>query len=333
LNARVDLDVEPVANWGSDNRARGLGKLVRYCKEHRRPRKFFGIGLMHLIYTVKRLWIRDELIVSPEEPREAYSLWKLCRLAGIKTISEKHAHNRPYRHRIGCIRHDDSTWDDAARDCLNGRCTDISKSHVDAVFGQVFGYDTKIDPVLFEGRAVMKPELNYSGGGIFVTCPLGPHAVRNDCIYQRLVDNETADGVVTEYRLSVICGEITDVIVQRRSVANRLTGRGRGGGQGSTICSATDVFSDEEIAQLLEFCALMNLDFGELDVLPDVAEKRIYVLDANKTPSYMVTASSFRPDRFFLIYRRARRFRHLLRRNATVAGIAIATGQSEGAGH
>ena len=281
---------------------------------------------MHLVYAVKRIWIRDELVVSPQAPREAYSLWKLCRLAGIRTIPEKIAQSTFSKHRLGGIRHDDSTWDDETSGYLNGLCTDISKSHVDAMFEQAFGYSTKIDPTTFHGRAVVKSEINYSGGGAFVTCPIAAEAVLPGHIYQRLVDNETSAGVVTEYRVSVICGEITDVIDQRRSIDNRLGGRGRGGGQGSKVCKAEDVFSKREIVGLVEFCSLMNLDFGELDVLPDMNEGRLYVLDANKTPSYMVTASSFRFDRFTLIYRRARIFRTLLRLRAPNAAGIIAVG-------
>jgi hypothetical protein len=273
-----------------------------------------GYGFMHLIYRAKRLWVREYVVVSPTIPKRSYSLWKLAKLSGIKMVAEDRAHRLPKKWLLANIRHSDETWDDKIYDgYLNGACIDISKGHVDAIHGKVFGYTTRIDPMLFEGRAVMKSEVNYSGGGTFVDCPIKRSEICDGYIYQKLVDNEIADDVVKEYRVSVICGEITDVIVQHRSKERRLTGRGSGGGLGSRICRAEDVFSPNEIACILELCALMKLDFGELDVLPDVNEGRLYVLDANKTPTYMTQASAWRVNRFLTILRRARSFNWLLR--------------------
>ena len=45
-----------------------------------------------------------------------------------------------------------------------------------------------------------------------------------------------------------------------------------------------DCFSPDEIDKLLRFCAAMNLDYGELDVLRHKADGRIYVVDVNTTP-------------------------------------------------
>jgi hypothetical protein len=289
-------------------------KLIDTIRVRSHPRMLIGYGLMYLVFAVKRLWVRDYVIVSPTKPRDVYSLWKLARLSGIKMVSEADSHRLPKELILASIRHHDETWDTRVYDgLLNGACTDISKSHVDATFGKVFGYTTQIDPRTYIGRAVMKSEINYSGGGTFIDCPLGEADIKPMHFYQKLVDNKVQSDVVKEYRVSVICGEITDVIVQYRTVERRLTGRGSGGGRGSTITRAEDVFSPSEIAKIREFCALMNLEFGELDVLPDVNEGRLYILDANKTPSYMTQPSAFRIGRFINAWRRARSFRRLLR--------------------
>ncbi len=42
--------------------------------------------------------------------------------------------------------------------------------------------------------------------------------------------------------------------------------------------------SGQEISNLLQFCQLMGMDYGELDVLRDRQDGRIYVVDANSTP-------------------------------------------------
>ena len=45
-----------------------------------------------------------------------------------------------------------------------------------------------------------------------------------------------------------------------------------------------DFFTDEEAEQLLRFAAAIGLDYGELDVVRDAGDGRIYVVDANRTP-------------------------------------------------
>ena len=45
-----------------------------------------------------------------------------------------------------------------------------------------------------------------------------------------------------------------------------------------------EVFSAEEIQLVLRFAAAIGMDYGELDVLRDVHDGRIYVVDANRTP-------------------------------------------------
>lgn len=286
-------------------------------------RKAIGYGLMYGIYWSKRLRVRDYVIVSPVRPRRAYSLWKLAKLSGIKMVAENEAcgpaRRRPFAHAglrpLARIRHHDDTWDDRVRDgFVNGRCTDISKSRVDAIFEQVFGYATRIDPTRFVGRCVIKAERNFSGGGKFVDCPIKDAEVDPDFIYQKLVDNLIEPDVVREFRVAIVGGEITDVIVQSRSVERRLKGRGSGGGRGSTICRAEDVFSPSDINRIHRFCALLGMDFGELDVLPDVNEGRLYILDANKTPTYMSRGATFRVDRFRTLLRRAEAFERLVRR-------------------
>jgi len=45
-----------------------------------------------------------------------------------------------------------------------------------------------------------------------------------------------------------------------------------------------DVLSKDEQAKILQFCRAIGLDYGELDVLRDNGDGRIYVVDANNTP-------------------------------------------------
>ncbi len=281
-----------------------LYDLVLYA-----PRRLVGFSLIYLIYAVQRLWRRDYIVVSPAVPRRLYSFWKLGMLAGIRLVPEGTELGPKFGAPLARMRHFDRTWDGGALPgYVNGRCTDISKSHVDRIFQQVFGYSTKIDPTRFQGQAVIKSEENFAGGGAFVECPILQGEVQPGMIYQVLVDNQVARDRVEEYRASIIGGRITDVMIKYRDVARRLKGRGSGGSKGSSLHSAEQVFTVRQIRQIEEFCKRIGIDFGELDVLPDIDEARLYILDANKTPSVMVHGNSFRAARFRLLMQRARAF-------------------------
>ena len=310
---------------------RDIEKAARLATPAERPpagdwRRRIGLKFISLVYKLKRLYRRDFIVVSPKALAKKYTLWKLAKLSGIETVGETDW-TPGGREPLAFVRHSDTTWDlDADPAHINGRCVDISKTTVDTVFEEVFGYATRLDPTTFTGRAVVKSEVNFDGKGAFVECPLAPEAVRDKHIYQRLVDNEIEDGIVREYRVGIIGGRIVDVIVADRAVENRLLGRGSGAGRGSRIKDRSTVFPADEIAKIEEFCRRLGLEIGELDVLPDVHENRIYILDANKTSTGLVRASAFRCSRIAHMMRRSRRFRTYLKwRQRNAAGGSLAT--------
>jgi len=45
------------------------------------------------------------------------------------------------------------------------------------------------------------------------------------------------------------------------------------------------LLSMDEITKLIEFCRKSGLDYGEIDVLRDCDDGRVYVLDVNNTPT------------------------------------------------
>jgi len=270
------------------------------------PRLCIGYIVLCSIYALKRIWVRDCVVVSPGELRHLYSLWKLLKLRGLKVVSESHYEKLGERRPLAFVRHHDCTWDSEMYErFINGRCIDISKSKVDQIFGNVFGYSTKISPSTHHGIVVVKSEINYTGDGEIISCPVGESDIKSCSIYQKLVNNLIGPGVVEEFRVSIIGGQISDVIRMTRIEENRLKGRGGGGTLSTVICSAEDVFSACEIKKILAFCQLLGLEFGELDILPDVSEKRIYIVDANKTPAYMTRGSSFRLENIRNLIRRA----------------------------
>ena len=160
---------------------------------------------------------------------------------------------------------------------LNLACLDISKQRVEQVFSQIFGRQTFVDPLTYNGRAVCKHDENALGGEV-VTLPVA--TAEPGRVYQRLIHTES-NGEMVELRVPVILGEIPVVYEQRKDIPrDAIKTRKRS----TALRQPGELFSNAEIEQLLAFCAAMGLDFGELDVLRCNADGQVYVLDVNKTP-------------------------------------------------
>src|ERR1051325_6171493 len=55
---------------------------------------------------------------------------------------------------------------------VNINCRDISKTHVNDVFRQTFGYDLFMDPLTFQGKCLRKSETNGLHSGVTIECPI-----------------------------------------------------------------------------------------------------------------------------------------------------------------
>jgi len=206
---------------------------------------------------------------TPRPPRPWYLLWGALRQAGVRAGKPADL----------TIHFSDQTTTDLTRcdgPSLNGDCTDISKTHVASVFQDIFGYNLALDPQVATGRFLEKDEANGVHDASIHDAPCAQQPGR---VYQHLIDNKTADGTVLDYRCPTVYGGIPLVFLKERPVDQRfanLNTRVR-------LATAEDCFSAEEIAQISEFCAAMHLDWGELDILRDAADGRIYIVDVNKT--------------------------------------------------
>ena len=168
---------------------------------------------------------------------------------------------------------------------LNFACTDISKSHVAAVFARVFGYPLALDPATWHGAAVEKSEANGTHDGSIVACP---RAARPGFVYQRVVDC-VVDGIATDLRTHVVGGRVVAVWIKRRAAAVRFLPPNLS----ATLVDPATVFTPAEIARLVAFTAAMGADWASLDVLRD-ADGRLYVVDVNKTDAGPIIALPLR---------------------------------------
>lgn len=207
---------------------------------------------------------------APRAPRSWYLLWGALRQAGLT--------------RTGgpadiTVHFSDLTKVEASPSegrTLNGGCTDISKSHVARTFESVFGYGLSLDPAETNALYLEKGEENGVHDAQVRTSPRAPEPGR---VYQKLIDNKTADGTVLDYRCPTVFGGIPLVFLKERPIDQRfanLNTRVR-------MAKPEDCFSAEELARIKTFCTAMRLDWGGLDILRDANDGRIYIVDVNKT--------------------------------------------------
>ena len=110
----------------------------------------------------------------------------------------------------------------------------------------------------------------------------------------RLIDNRTDGGAVEDLRVPVVGGEIPFVYRKHRPFCDRFSNTNLWVG----LATAEQVLSEGEQELLRGFCRAMGLDLGELDVLRDAGDTRIYVVDVNPTawgpPRPLPTAEAIR---------------------------------------
>lgn len=220
------------------------------------------------------------ILCHPDKPDYSQVLYKICNLLGYRVTSSlkfqpdlivafqditKRAHS-PILAEIA-----------ADNFVVNQSCDDISKVKVEDVFRQVFGYGTFVDPETFVGPCVMKSNDNAMHDGQLVQCPTA--ATLLGVVYQKLINNAVGDEV-QDIRVPVINGELPFVYLKFRSLRYRFSNMNTR----ATMLSIDSAFTRAEVALIKEFAEKLGLDFGELDVLRDVGDGKIYIVDVNNTP-------------------------------------------------
>lgn len=229
-------------------------------------------------FVVARLTRRGSgsALFAPEHPLMGYSIWRICHELGMRLVTKPDG---------GC--RVALNWEDVTVNTitlpsppdglrwLNARCADIRKSTVEEVSIATLGYGLAIDPRTHQGPFVRKSEENGLHDGAILE---GPREPQPGYIDQRLLDN-IVDGLPEDYRVAIV-GRQLPVVLRRR---HRLTERFDTVDH-EELLPAESILSHDEAEQLLAFSQVIGLDYGDLDVIRDRTDGRIYVVDANKTP-------------------------------------------------
>lgn len=221
------------------------------------------------------------VVFYPRLPAERAAIYKIVTLLGMQISDDVSRHADVYlRWEDTTFAHVDATLQRLGKHArvLNIGCTDISKCHVEEVFARTFGYGSVIDPTRHQGSAVEKTIWNAGHSGRIVQCPLTEPAP--DAIYQVPINNLVDGDTILDLRVPIVGGVIPFVYLKRRPVAVRFSNAN----SAVDLAEPDAVFSDSELEDISRFAENMALDYGEIDVLRDQDDGRLYVVDVNNTP-------------------------------------------------
>lgn len=171
---------------------------------------------------------------------------------------------------------DENTYPPQPGHWINSGCTNIDKDLVDRIFSDLAGYSITVDPRTYNEPYVRKSTRNSAhDGAIF----LEPSQPQPGYVYQKLIDN-IFDTEIEELRIIYI-GRVVDFLyIKRRTIENRFLNPNQSVRSVPTISA----LSPPEVALVEKTARALGLDCGEIDVLRDKRDGRIYVIDVNRTP-------------------------------------------------
>lgn len=230
-------------------------------------------------YSAKNVQIRHDCLHAANT-WPWYNAWLLARFANLKTVNDTTQADHIFIF-------DDSTHSNVGatlteherQKSVNAHIIDISKNNVGRIFEDIFGYSLTIDPLAYNGPVVQKSDSNGTHDGIIVDCPLAPSEIVDTCAYQKLIDSTFNDHHSEDLRAAICFNEIPIVFHKYKYIEKRF------GMEYARVDvrAAEDVFSNDEISHITQFCKAIGLDFGAIDVMRDKHDGRIYIVDVNKT--------------------------------------------------
>ena len=237
------------------------------------------VGLRCLRFVLKRGKSKT-IAFYPQPSGPWYNAWLAARMAGLKIISDPHEADHVFifddatHSRIGL-----ELPSNLRAKAINDNIHDISKSHVSKIFKDVFGYSVDINPQTYKGLAVRKSEINGTHDGEIIECPIPETDLRDDVVYQKLIESTFNNITSEDLRAAYVMGDIPVVAHKYKDIGNRFGMEYKS----VDVEMKSDVFTDNEIKLLIKFCQKIGLDFGALDVMRDKHDGHIYVVDVNKT--------------------------------------------------
>ncbi len=239
--------------------------------------------IMLTLTNIRRLpsFERRTILFFPEKPRFGSVIYKICYLLDYHITT-----NKKERYDLVMVWQDKTFRDSIycnisklfhGKKVINVRCDDVSKENVEKVFTSVFGYSSFIDPIKYHGLCVRKSNINAKHDGKIIQCPI--KRFDSGFVYMKLLNNKVND-LVMDIRLPVFLERLPFVYLKYRSVYNRFSNINLF----VKIAEVREYLSEREIKQILLFCKKIGLDLGELDIIRDKDDGKLYIIDVASTP-------------------------------------------------
>lgn len=233
----------------------------------------------HLVFGGKHRGKR--LLAHPHYPSRGATIFRIARLLGLEITNEPRGQFDLAIYWEYATHRQEWEVVESISDCqvINLNSRNIAKDFLDQSHQAVFGYGTAVDPLTHSGALVAKSTKNAVHDGRLL---MGPLTSREEGLwYQRLVDSSQNESEVMDLRVPVIGNVIPHLYCAYRKKDARFVN------VPYRVTLATDVnqwLSENEQALIVQLSHQLGIDFGEMDVLRDAHNKRIYVVDANNTP-------------------------------------------------
>lgn len=188
---------------------------------------------------------------------------------------------------------------------LNRSCVDVSKEKIAEIFRQTFQYEVATNPQNHSGYCVKKSNYNSWHDGEIIECPIASKKL--GFAYQKLLHNLSDSKYHQDYRVPVVCDYIPFVSPRFHDKNDRFNKV-----VWAEYKPTEDIFSKEEVRCILQFCRILGLDYGELDIIRDNFDARIYIVDANHTPCFPSRKITSKDDRMRMIEANAKALNTIL---------------------
>ncbi len=240
--------------------------------EHKALRKKIGIK----IEQKKKI----NILFYPLLPDPGFEIYRICRINGYGIVANPNSRfDFVFNWQGNVFVSKDELLDELAKKymVINYGCKDTNKENVDKIFTEIFGYSTMVDPMRYNGKCVVKSNLNAKHDGKVIDCPI--KTKEDGVVYQKLIDNQYDNEYVYDIRVTVFKNKIPMITLKLRATSDRFAHVKK-----RFIKPVDQIFSDEEIKKILLFAEKIGMEYGHLDVLRDNHDKRIYIIDANPCP-------------------------------------------------
>ncbi len=217
-----------------------------------------------------------KILFYPEKIYNCYTIFLICKKLDYEIVTD------PKQHYDLAIAWHDTTFRNLRylenlHDVINKDCNDISKEKVDEIFTNVFGYTSFVNPKTFVGKYVKKNNYN----GLRDARILSQTETKEEgFVYQKLINSELDDLLIEDLRIFIIKGKV--VLLQRKT---RFIDRRFGSSSFSAVnADYKEEFSKDEITKMELFCTQLGMEYGEMDIMREKTDGRMYIVDANNTP-------------------------------------------------